>query len=99
MKQQPVLTIIVPCYNEEEILPYTFKELKALLTKLVNEKVISKDSKILFVDDGSTDETWPMIYKETVKNGYIRGLKLAGNAGHQNALLAGLFTAKNIPIV
>lgn len=91
---EPILTIVVPCYNEEEILPYSFKELTELMSTLVGEGNISPQSKILFVDDGSKDKTWSLIYKENLKNGYICGLKLSRNVGHQNALLAGLFTAK-----
>jgi glycosyltransferase involved in cell wall biosynthesis len=91
---EPILTIVVPCYNEEEVLPETISELNDLLTDMVNEKVISAKSKILFVDDGSKDKTWEIIYKEGLRKEYVRGLKLARNAGHQNALLAGLFTAK-----
>lgn len=92
---EPVLTIVVPCYNEEEILPYTFSQLKGLLTEMVNEKLISAHSKILFVDDGSQDRTWKLIFKETLNNGPIKGLKLSRNVGHQNALLAGMFTSKD----
>ncbi|MEQ2525350.1 glycosyltransferase [Robertmurraya yapensis] len=93
---EPILTIVVPCYNEEEMLPYTVVELKGLIDEMVREGEISRQSKILFVDDGSKDDTWKMIYKETIKNEYVRGLKLARNVGHQNALLAGLFTAKDM---
>jgi polyisoprenyl-phosphate glycosyltransferase len=92
----PKLTIVVPCYNEEEVLPYTIDQLKDLMHRLIAEDLISQDSKILFVDDGSRDNTWPMIYKETLKNEWVRGLKLARNVGHQNALLAGLFSAKAV---
>ncbi len=92
----PILTIVVPCYNEEDVLPYTFDQLKGLMLRLVTEELISKESKILFVDDGSRDRTWSMIYKETIKNEWVRGLKLARNVGHQNALLAGLFAAKAV---
>ncbi|WP_449621525.1 glycosyltransferase family 2 protein [Robertmurraya sp. Marseille-Q9965] len=93
---EPILTIVVPCYNEEEMLPYTVVELKGLIDEMVREGVVSRQSKILFVDDGSKDNTWKIIYKETIKNEYVRGLKLARNVGHQNALLAGLFTAKEM---
>lgn len=93
---EPILTIVVPCYNEEEMLPYTVVELKGLIDEMVREGVVSRQSKILFVDDGSEDNTWKIIYKETIKNEYVRGLKLARNVGHQNALLAGLFTAKEM---
>ncbi|TKC19330.1 glycosyltransferase family 2 protein [Robertmurraya kyonggiensis] len=93
---EPILTIVVPCFNEEEMLPFTVVELKGLINEMVREGAISRQSKILFVDDGSKDETWKIIYKETIKNEFVRGLKLARNVGHQNALLAGLFTAKDM---
>ncbi|WP_077213335.1 glycosyltransferase family 2 protein [Bacillus dakarensis] len=92
---EPVLTIVVPCYNEEEILPYTFDKLKSLLKGMADNKYVSKKSKILFVDDGSRDATWSLIYKETLRSDVVRGLKLSRNVGHQNALLAGLFAAKD----
>jgi glycosyltransferase involved in cell wall biosynthesis len=93
---EPVLTIVVPCYNEEEVLPETISQLTQLLKELINDTLVSKQSKILFVDDGSKDRTWDLIYKEGLRNDYVRGLKLAGNVGHQNALLAGLFAAKEL---
>lgn len=91
---EPVLTIVVPCYNEVEVLPETFFQLQQLLEELIDETLISKQSKLLFVDDGSKDRTWEMIYKEGLRNDFVRGLKLAHNVGHQNALLAGLHAAK-----
>ncbi|MDP4083134.1 MAG: glycosyltransferase family 2 protein [Bacillota bacterium] len=91
---EPVLTIVVPCFNEEEVLPDTISELHQMLLQLINERLISKRSKLLFVDDGSKDETWNLIYKEGLRNEFVRGLKLSRNVGHQNALLAGLFSAK-----
>jgi polyisoprenyl-phosphate glycosyltransferase len=93
---EPVLTIVVPCYNEQEVLPDTICALQQLLRELIQEMLVSQHSKILFVDDGSKDQTWEIIYKEGLKNELVRGLKLAKNVGHQNALLAGLFTAKEI---
>lgn len=93
---EPILTIVVPCYNEEAVLPETMHTLSNLMIDMVNEKLISARSKILFVDDGSKDDTWNLIYKEGLHNEYIRGLKLSRNVGHQNALLAGLFSAKEI---
>jgi len=91
----PVVTLVVPCYNEEAVLPYTMEILQQYLEELINEQFISNRSKILFVDDGSKDQTWNLIYKAALKTEIIRGLKLAGNAGHQNALLAGMFAAKS----
>lgn len=92
---EPILTIVVPCYNEEDVLPETMYQLSECLNLLEEEKLISIQSKILFVDDGSKDKTWPIIYKESLNNTKIHGLKLARNVGHQNALLAGLIAAKN----
>lgn len=93
---EPVLTIVVPCYNEQEVLPQTIATLQQLLMELIQEKLVSNQSKLLFVDDGSKDQTWEFIYKEGLKNPFVRGLKLSRNVGHQNALLAGLFSAKEI---
>jgi glycosyltransferase involved in cell wall biosynthesis len=92
----PVLTIVVPCYNEEEVLPETMRQLGSLLEEMMAEKMISSDSNLLFVDDGSKDQTWQIIYKESLWKTYIKGLKLSKNAGHQNALLAGMFAAKTL---
>ncbi|RFU64733.1 glycosyltransferase [Peribacillus glennii] len=92
---EPILTIVVPCYNEQEALPETISQLSNLLQALAMEQLVSNKSKILFVDDGSKDLTWQIIHKESLKNEWVAGLKLSRNAGHQNALLAGLFTAKD----
>ncbi|PMC33661.1 glycosyltransferase [Bacillus sp. UMB0899] len=89
----PILTIVVPCYNEEEVLPETITVLIEELNKLIEKTVVSEDSRILFVDDGSKDRTWSIVYKNSLENRNVHGLKLARNVGHQNALLAGLFTA------
>ena len=88
------LAIVVPCYNEEEVLAESARRLSVVLQKMISENKISKDSYILFVNDGSKDKTWSMIQEEHKKNELVWGLNLAGNVGHQNALLAGLMTAK-----
>ncbi|MGM0903184.1 MAG: glycosyltransferase family 2 protein [Bacillota bacterium] len=93
--QQPVLAIVVPCYNEQEVLPETMNQLKTLLTDMIQDRTVSSESRILFVDDGSKDSTWDIIYKESIQGNHVRGLKLASNVGHQNALIAGLFSAKS----
>jgi polyisoprenyl-phosphate glycosyltransferase len=90
----PILTIVVPCYNEEEVLCETIKQLKEYLKGMMEQRLVSDKSKILFVDDGSKDRTWEVIYRESLKGETIKGLKLSRNVGHQNALLAGLFSAK-----
>ena len=87
------LTIVVPCYNEEEVLPETASRLTALIQKMIQEEAVSPTSNILFVDDGSKDKTWMLIEQLSQTNPKIHGLKLARNAGHQNALMAGLTTA------
>lgn len=88
------LYIVVPCYNEQEVLPETSKRLKEKLTQLIQQGKINSDSRVLFVDDGSKDATWGMISSLAQEEPLIEGLKLSRNRGHQNALLAGLMTAK-----
>jgi glycosyltransferase involved in cell wall biosynthesis len=93
--QKPILTIVVPCYNEEDVLPETIKQLTHVLENLLEEHLIAIGSKILFVDDGSRDRTWMLIEEESQRNPFVTGIKLSRNFGHQKALLAGLETAKN----
>ena len=93
MKNKNVLTIVVPCYNEEEVLPETVKELGNILNNLIDERKIATDSKILFVNDGSKDKTWQLISKYSNEYPYVAGIKFSRNYGHQNALLAGMTTA------
>lgn len=87
------LAIVVPCYNEEEMLPLTTKELTGVLSDLITKQKIAPDSYILYVDDGSKDSTWELIRKFHEKEKKVFGLKLAGNVGHQNALTAGMLNA------
>ncbi|HJG66681.1 MAG TPA: glycosyltransferase family 2 protein [Staphylococcus ureilyticus] len=87
------LTIVVPCYNEEEVLPETVKELGEILNKLIQENLINQDSKILFVDDGSKDNTWKLIKEYEEINNHVTGIKFSRNYGHQNALIAGMTVA------
>lgn len=94
MTDFPVVAIIVPCYNEEEVLPETARQLKLLLDDLIASGRIAEDSHICFVDDGSEDKTWPMITELRARSRGFGGLKLSRNRGHQNALLAGLLTAR-----
>ncbi len=88
------LYIVIPCYNEEEVLPETAKQLLQKTESLIQEKKICPDSRILFVNDGSTDRTWQMISALHTENPRFQGVSLSRNRGHQNALLAGLMTAK-----
>lgn len=90
----PVLYIIVPCYNEEEVLPETSSRLTALLSELTAGGQTDAGSRILFVDDGSRDKTWQIIERLAAKESLVEGLKLAHNAGHQNALWAGMMSVK-----
>ena len=89
------LAIVVPCYNEEPVLPDTTKQLSKLLEQYVSKGIVSYDSFVLYVDDGSRDNTWKLIEEASNDSKYIQGLKLAGNVGHQNALLAGLMTVRD----
>lgn len=88
-----VLTIVVPCYNEEEVLPETTKELGQILNNLIAKKKIASSSKILFVNDGSKDNTWEIISSYSKNLDYVTGIKFTRNYGHQNALLAGMSLA------
>ncbi|NMG63895.1 glycosyltransferase [Azoarcus indigens] len=87
------LSIVVPCYNEEAVLPETVKRLAELLERLSSQGRIDADSHALLVDDGSKDRTWTLIEECSAQSKWIRGIKLSRNRGHQNALLAGLFHA------
>jgi len=86
----PRLALVLPCYNESESIDYAVVQLMALIQELAKEGLISKDSYLFFVDDGSTDETWEVIDKCNRSNKAVKGLKLSKNFGHQAALLAGL---------
>ena len=88
------LAIIIPCFNEEEMLPKTIKTLTKILTTLIKDDLISKDSKLVFVNDGSKDKTWQEIEKAHKASPYVRGISLSRNFGHQEALLAGLYNTK-----
>lgn len=92
----PKIAIVVPCYNEEEALPDTAEKLLEKIRQLIDEKLIDERSTMLFVDDGSSDNTWALIEKHHTENPqYFSGIKLTGNKGHQNALLCGLLSIKD----
>ncbi len=91
--KSPVLYIVIPCYNEQEVLPITSVMFEDKIKELISLKKISKDSRVLFVNDGSKDETWNII-KDLSKKQYFEGISLSRNRGHQNALLAGLMEVK-----
>ena len=87
------LYIVVPCYNEEQVLPATAERLKEKMSALIGAGTIAKDSRVLFVDDGSKDGTWSIIAGLNATDGLFEGVKLSRNRGHQSALLAGMYTA------
>ena len=94
-KNNLVLNLVIPCYNEEEALPLTKNELVKKMSSLMEEGLISKNSKVVLVNDGSKDKTWEIITKVHKENDMYVGINLTRNRGHQNALLAGLMYAKN----
>lgn len=91
-----VLSIVVPCYNEQEVIDETAKQLSVVLNDLIMDGSVSSKSFILFVNDGSKDETWEKISVLHKSNPLVCGVNLAKNTGHQNALMAGLQTAKSL---
>ena len=91
----PTVYLVVPCYNEEEVLPETVKRLTAKLQQMQQAGLAGEKSRMLFVDDGSKDRTWELISAFSAQNPLVTGLKLAHNRGHQNAQLAGLMEAKD----
>lgn len=90
---KPSLSIVIPCYNEEDVLPEIAARLLVLLNGLVAAGTIDSNSVIYFIDDGSSDRTWQLIRSLNEKDSRLRGIKLAANVGHQRALLAGLLSA------
>ena len=89
-----ILYLVIPCYNEEAVLPETARQLLAKMNSMFDRGMISRESRILFVNDGSKDRTWEIIEELHASNSIYSGVKLSRNKGHQNALLAGLMTAK-----
>ena len=92
----PTVYFVIPCYNEEAVLPETVKELTKVLEGMEEQGLADQKSRMLFVDDGSRDQTWKLISKYHGENHWVSGLKLSHNRGHQNALLSGLMTAKEV---
>ena len=95
MYRMKIIYLVVPCYNEEEVLFETASRLKEKINGLIENKIISDKSKITFVDDGSKDKTWSIIEELNNRDKIFSGIKLSRNRGHQNALLAGLMTVKD----
>lgn len=91
---KPILYIVIPCYNEEKVLPITSDMFLKKIESLIQNKKIAEESSILFVNDGSKDSTWEIIHNLAEENKHYKGICLSRNRGHQNALLAGLMEAK-----
>ena len=92
---EPTIYFVIPCYNEEAVLPETTRRLAEKLQAMQSAGLIGKDSRVLYVDDGSKDKTWQLISQFHQEYPWVEGVKLAPNRGHQNALLCGLMTAKD----
>lgn len=93
---KPILYIVVPCYNEEQVLPITAPQFLGKLRQLIGEEKISENSRVLFVDDGSKDMTWEIISSLAMEDEHFAGIRQSRNRGHQNAVLAGLMEAKDL---
>jgi len=93
------LYVVVPCYNEEDVLPQTVPRLERLLEELMAKGKVSQESCVYFVDDGSCDQTWAIIEAYAARSKQVKGIKLSRNRGHQNALFAGLVTAEGDAVV
>ena len=94
--KKPILYIIVPCYNEEQVLPMTATLFVDKIRELSGKDMISEESRVLFVDDGSKDRTWEIISDLSEQNPICKGIRQSRNRGHQNAVLAGLMEAKDV---
>ena len=88
------LATVSPCYNEEDVLRHSAERLTALFERMIADGLISPDSMMVFVNDGSRDRTWQIISELHASNKYVRGINLARNVGHQNAIMAGMMTAR-----
>ena len=95
----PEIAIVVPCFNEEEVLPETTRRLREVMVELIASGRIAALSSIYIVDDGSRDRTWTIVESLARTHGFVRGIKLSRNRGHQNALLAGLFSAEGDVVI
>ena len=93
---QPILYIVIPCYNEEQVLPITCSMFLEKIKSLVQKEKISDESRILFVNDGSKDKTWEIIKQLAKEDFHYKGISQSRNRGHQNAVLAGLMESKNV---
>ena len=96
---QEILYLVIPCYNEQEVLHETEKQLTMKINSMIDRGLISNQSKIVFVNDGSKDRTWDIIQQLHDQNPLVQGINLSRNKGHQNALLAGLMTVKELSLI
>ena len=88
------IATVSPCYNEEDVLRHSVERLTALFNRMIGEGLISDDSMMVYVNDGSRDRTWDIICELSRENKFVRGINLAHNVGHQNAIMAGMMTAR-----
>lgn len=88
------LATVSPCYNEEEVLHHSVERLTALFERMIAEGLISRDSMMVFVNDGSRDRTWEIIRELHAENKFVRGINMSRNVGHQSAIMAGMMTAR-----
>ena len=88
------LATVSPCYNEEEVLRHSVERLTALFERMISEGLISDDSMMVFVNDGSRDRTWQIIRELHAENKFVKGINMSRNVGHQNAIMAGMMTAR-----
>ena len=95
MEKKSILYLVIPCYNEQEVLPETEKRLTEKLNRMIHAGLVSEKSRMVFVDDGSKDATWTLIKQMHEENPLVLGIKSSRNRGHQNTLLEGLFTVKD----
>ena len=93
---KPKLIIVIPCYNEQEVLPITAPMFLEKINSLIDQKIISSDSKVMFVNDGSKDNTWDIIQDLAKSNDKYIGITQSRNRGHQSSVLAGLMEAKDM---
>ena len=88
------LATVSPCYNEEEVLRHSVERLTALFERMISEGLITPDSMMVFVNDGSRDRTWQIIRELHAENKFVKGINMSRNVGHQNAIMAGMMTAR-----
>ena len=88
------LATVSPCYNEEEVLRHSVERLTALFERMISERLITPDSMMVFVNDGSRDRTWQIIRELHAENKFVKGINMSRNVGHQNAIMAGMMTAR-----